>query len=102
LILDRARCVGRGLFRIALSAPAQRHHRQDRQGRQQDYDFRYHNVYMLVVDEFASVKAALKSTVDFVFDLLVSRLMSSSTCEIGANRTFMLVIVGGMAGLPFE
>ena len=48
---------------------------------------------MVVVDDFATVKGALKSTVDFSLDFFASRLMTNSTCEMGANRTFMWVVV---------
>ena len=57
---------------------------------------------MLVVDEFASIKDALRSTVDFTFNLFVSRLMPGSHCKMGANRTLMLLIVREPSGSPVE
>jgi hypothetical protein len=57
---------------------------------------------MFVADEFASVNGVLKSTVDFAFGFVANRLIPSSICEMGANRTLMLVVVRGATGLPFE
>jgi len=57
---------------------------------------------MLVADEFASVSRVLKSTVGFPLDLFASRRMANSACEMGANRTFMLVGFEVTTGSPFE
>lgn len=57
---------------------------------------------MLVVDEFASVSRVLKSTVGFPLDFFAGRLMANFACEMGANRTFMLVGFEATTGSPFE
>jgi len=55
-----------------------------------------------VVGKRVTVIGGLVSTVDFVLEYFVSRLMPTSTGKTGANRTFMLVVVEVAAGLPFE